>query len=407
MKVVALLLSAFLTHSLAVRVHDKDEASISFSEVRASVGAHGSLQLHTTSFDATLEKKLSLEDDGFLQFFTPRLFVLENVERLPVFVKPKNWFSMSLKEMEAFTKGWKTAIEDVKIWRAKDKGGEFEERWSLQNAFNYDAHRVVFFGSLFSNMFPVIVQFSVPAGVSFSSLIPDSPMKFLCTEHWMMFWKAVVFGADDAALQTYASVNPKEMQQIGRSIKNFNDRIWSGPAVAGDVTTSLKYRIVLVGNYLKYSTNEMLKKKLLATGHRDIYEANPHDADWGIGLDPYDEAAYNSATHFKGPVKLFMKRHADLKKDLENPEKRDKAERELSAMTGIRIPSGASPIETDFDHPNQSGSKLVSYTPFNLLGKILMTVRHHLSERTVPQEASTLMHEISALYTQHAPRPME
>ena len=41
------------------------------------------------------------------------------------------------------------------------------------------------------------------------------------------------------------------------------------------------------GNYAKYTQNEDLKTKLLATGATKLVEASPYDRIWGIGYDSY------------------------------------------------------------------------------------------------------------------------
>lgn len=45
-----------------------------------------------------------------------------------------------------------------------------------------------------------------------------------------------------------------------------------------------RYEIVAQGSYLKFSQNEDLKEKLLATGKRELVEASPSDRIWGVGF---------------------------------------------------------------------------------------------------------------------------
>lgn len=45
-----------------------------------------------------------------------------------------------------------------------------------------------------------------------------------------------------------------------------------------------RYGIVLEGNYLKFSQDEELNQKLLATGNRELVEASPRDRIWGVGF---------------------------------------------------------------------------------------------------------------------------
>jgi hypothetical protein len=49
--------------------------------------------------------------------------------------------------------------------------------------------------------------------------------------------------------------NPETLKKMGRSISNFDQKVW-------DLN---KYSIIYTANYLKFSKNEDLKKKLLDT----------------------------------------------------------------------------------------------------------------------------------------------
>jgi len=408
MKIFELLFGTLLTHTLAVRVQDKDEMGIAFNEARASVGAHGLLSVRTTSFIPEIEDALILTRDNFVNFFSPdrfdfKIFNFEMIEANPVFRKPDNWFELSITDRGKLVKKWKTEHKD--LWINEENGGTFQERWSMQNIFNYDGNKFVFFGSLFSNWFPATITLNIEKAmvpfhtVPFHHLIAPE-MTFLCTEHWRMFWKAVVFHADDAATRTLSSLDPKTMQKIGReSIPAFSDRTWSAP---GDDGTSLKYRIVLYGNYLKYSSNEQYKAKLLATGEREIFEGNEFDSDWGIGLDAYDPLAYDRVQHYMGPIKNFQKEITSLQgkisKPETTPEDRAKFEAELLKKKDVRIPLGVFPFRTNEDHPTITGSKLTSYTPNNLLGKILMTVRDHIRRGTSPLDEQAFIKEMSHWY---------
>ncbi|KAI6905967.1 hypothetical protein KC318_g5695 [Hortaea werneckii] len=46
----------------------------------------------------------------------------------------------------------------------------------------------------------------------------------------------------------------------------------------------IKFDVVLEGSFLKFSQNQELKAKLLATGVRELVEASPTDRTWGIGF---------------------------------------------------------------------------------------------------------------------------
>jgi ribA/ribD-fused uncharacterized protein len=59
----------------------------------------------------------------------------------------------------------------------------------------------------------------------------------------------------------------------------------------------------LEGNYLKYSQDEELKQKLLATGERELVEASPRDRIWGVGF----EAKYAGANRREWGLNLLGK----------------------------------------------------------------------------------------------------
>lgn len=101
---------------------------------------------------------------------------------------------------------------------------------------------------------------------------------FNSCEQWMMYSKARLFNDDYAADKIMGTDDPKEQKKYGRLIKNFNDNKWL--EVCDD--------IVYNGNYAKFSQNEDLKKKLLATGNKIIAEGADYDARWGTGLNIED-----------------------------------------------------------------------------------------------------------------------
>ena len=99
----------------------------------------------------------------------------------------------------------------------------------------------------------------------------------------MMHQKAVLFKDPEMAKNILKERMPKKMKQFGRRVKNFDDRTW----------TEKCRDIVEEGNYAKFTQNEDLKKKLLATGDKTIAEASPFDKRWGIGLKAQDKRAQN------------------------------------------------------------------------------------------------------------------
>ena len=102
----------------------------------------------------------------------------------------------------------------------------------------------------------------------------EEEVTFPSAEHWMMVKKALLFKDAEKAREILKVPDDMgEVKALGREVKNFDDAIW----------VSKREEIVLEGNVHKFSQNEKLKAKLLATGTKRIVEASPRDRIWGIG----------------------------------------------------------------------------------------------------------------------------
>jgi ribA/ribD-fused uncharacterized protein len=83
-----------------------------------------------------------------------------------------------------------------------------------------------------------------------------------------------------------STTDPREQKKIGREVKNFDKKKWDQKVKD----------IVFRGNMAKFTQNEDLKKKLLATAGTTLVEASPHDKIWGIGLAETDPKAQKRET---------------------------------------------------------------------------------------------------------------
>ena len=104
---------------------------------------------------------------------------------------------------------------------------------------------------------------------------------FNCCEQYMMFKKAQLFNDLETAEKILEEKNPSNQQKMGRQIKGFDPEKWD----------KNKIGIVWMGNYLKFSQHDDLKKRLLATGNKIMAEASPYDLIWGIGFRASDDLA--------------------------------------------------------------------------------------------------------------------
>jgi hypothetical protein len=127
--------------------------------------------------------------------------------------------------------------------------------------------------AVFSNFYPASFQNS-------------DGQKFLHTEQYMMWRKAVLFGDLEVAAKILVATKPQDCKALGRQVKNFNQTTWNENAL----------QIMIDGLSLKFSDqNPELKSILLATGNKTLVEASPYDKIWGIGLKQTDPNCLDSS----------------------------------------------------------------------------------------------------------------
>lgn len=107
-----------------------------------------------------------------------------------------------------------------------------------------------------------------------------------CAEQFMMHQKAVLFGDTEIAAAILNAADPKAQKALGRRVSGFDETHWNEVA----------RRIVYVGNRAKFTQNDALKAKILATSGTTLVEASPYDAVWGIGLSATDPRAQSRNT---------------------------------------------------------------------------------------------------------------
>lgn len=112
-----------------------------------------------------------------------------------------------------------------------------------------------------------------------------SGKEYFTTEQYMMASKALLFNDFDVYQQIFDAKTPHDFKQLGRQIKGYNQAVWDAH----------KDRIVVEGNYAKFSQNPELKDFLLSTGDKILVEASPVDKIWGIGLAEDDDRVIDPA----------------------------------------------------------------------------------------------------------------
>jgi ribA/ribD-fused uncharacterized protein len=114
----------------------------------------------------------------------------------------------------------------------------------------------------------------------YPSFFKENGILFSSTEMYMMLHKAMVFNDTETMNKILATTDPKEIKALGRTIKNFDQKMWEG----------IKVDIVRTGNILKFSQNVNLRTRLLFShGDNPLFiETNPYDRVWGIGYSTED-----------------------------------------------------------------------------------------------------------------------
>lgn len=106
---------------------------------------------------------------------------------------------------------------------------------------------------------------------------------YCCMEQYMMAEKARLFEDNETLEKIMKSNHPKQIKDLGRQVKNFDEDIW----------IRNRYSIILNGNYAKFIQNEDLRQFLIGTKDRILVEASPYDKIWGIGMSADNENIEN------------------------------------------------------------------------------------------------------------------
>lgn len=101
---------------------------------------------------------------------------------------------------------------------------------------------------------------------------------FSNSEQAFMWEKARTFRNEESADLILNTIDPDECKRLGRLVKGYEDKIWSG----------LRYDIMKKINIEKWSQSKFLKSLLLSTGDKILVEASPKDNIWGVGFK-YDD----------------------------------------------------------------------------------------------------------------------
>ncbi len=102
-------------------------------------------------------------------------------------------------------------------------------------------------------------------------------MLFISSEQYYAYRKCMTFNPENKDLvnKILTAPTPAKAKYYGRQVKNFTEAGWN----------KVKYQVMLEALWLKFSQNDDIRKKLVATNPKMLYEASPYDAVWGIGIN--------------------------------------------------------------------------------------------------------------------------
>ena len=122
-----------------------------------------------------------------------------------------------------------------------------------------------------------------------SDFVDDEGNKYNCSEQYFMYRKCQRFDASNIRLLNgiLTETNPSTIKRYGREVKNYDDKIWEEE----------RYEIMVEALRLKFNQNAYIRKQLIETKTRLLYEASPYDKIWGIGFC-YRDAINQNESNF-------------------------------------------------------------------------------------------------------------
>jgi hypothetical protein len=109
-----------------------------------------------------------------------------------------------------------------------------------------------------------------------SDFVDEEGNNYNCSEQYFMYRKCQRFDASNIRLLNgiLTETNPSTIKRYGREVKNYDEKIWEEE----------RYGIMVEALRLKFNQNAYIRKQLIETKPRLLYEASPYDKIWGIGF---------------------------------------------------------------------------------------------------------------------------
>lgn len=102
---------------------------------------------------------------------------------------------------------------------------------------------------------------------------------FTSVEQYIMYRKCLAFGDKDSAEAVLKTDDTAHQQKIGRNASGYIDAVWAG----------MRQMVAVRGLLAKFSQNDDLKQKLLATDNAVLVECAGSDKIWACGVRLNDE----------------------------------------------------------------------------------------------------------------------
>jgi len=101
-------------------------------------------------------------------------------------------------------------------------------------------------------------------------------LHFYTTEQYFMYVKAITFGDYDTAEKILKTKDPKKAKELGRQVKNYDDKVWN----------EMRYKVMVDANKHKYTQNKDLKELITSDEFKGkgFVEASLVDGIWGVKL---------------------------------------------------------------------------------------------------------------------------
>ena len=118
---------------------------------------------------------------------------------------------------------------------------------------------------------------------------PKTKVKYNSSEQYYVHQKFLYFDPDNVELidRLMQCTDSQKIKKIGRQVGNFDEEQWS----------NIRIEVMQRTLYHKFSQNKKLAVQLLKTKDKELFEASPHDAIWGIGYGPQDAQSILSSEY--------------------------------------------------------------------------------------------------------------